>query len=171
MPDAGDQQRPAVCGGVGCGWTRAFGAALAAEGARGTGKADQAGVVGALRASRAAARAAGQRLPGVLGRFRLWRELGGGLREIGGARGRQRRERVSLGKAHSEAVRGIERKEGAAYRSGLEGSEDVGGGEDGRAAHCITIILLSIGTRSRAGCGRSGWSRCGRSTESRLTRR
>ena len=47
--------------------------------------------------------------------------------------GRQRRERVSLGKAHSEAVRGIERKEGAAYRSGLEGSEDVGGGEDGRA--------------------------------------
>ena len=108
---------------------------------------------------------------GVLGRFRLWRELGGGLREIGGARGRQRRERVSLGKAHSEAVRGIERKEGAAYRSGLEGSEDVGGGEDGRAAHCITIILLSIGTRSRAGCGRSGWSRCGRSTESRLTRR
>ena len=64
MPDAGDQQRPAVCGGVGCGWTRAFGAALAAEGARGTGKADQAGVVGALRASRAAARAAGQRLPG-----------------------------------------------------------------------------------------------------------
>ena len=65
-------------------------------------------------------------------------------------RGRQRRERVSLGKAHSEAVRGIERKEGAAYRSGLEGSEDAGGGEDGRAgAHCITIILLSIGTRSR----------------------
>ena len=67
MPDAGDQQRPAVCGGVGCGWTRAFGAALAAEGARGTGKADQAGVVDALRASRAAARAAGQRLPGGVG--------------------------------------------------------------------------------------------------------
>ena len=37
---------------------------------------------------------------------------------------RQRRERVSLGKVHSEAVRGIERKEGEAYRSGLEGSQE-----------------------------------------------
>ena len=75
---------------------------------------------------------------GVLGRFRLWRELGGGVREIGGAiRGRAevlgrfraeledrlRWERVSLGKAHSEAVRGIERKAGEVYRSGVEGSE------------------------------------------------
>ena len=65
---------------------------------------------------------------GVLGRFRLWRELGGGVREIGGAiRGdkevlgrfraeledRLRWDRVSLGKEHSEAVRGIERKAGA----------------------------------------------------------
>ena len=38
--------------------------------------------------------------------------------------GRQRRERVVLGKAHSEAVREIERKEGEAYRSGMEGSEE-----------------------------------------------
>ena len=60
---------------------------------------------------------------GVLGRFRAWRELGGKLREIGGTiRGRtevlgrfraeledrQRLERISLGKAHSEAVRKIE---------------------------------------------------------------
>ena len=75
---------------------------------------------------------------GVLGRFRLWRELGGGVREIGGAiRGRPevlgrfraeledrlRRERVSLGKAHSEAVRGIESKAGEFYRGGMEGSE------------------------------------------------
>ena len=59
----------------------------------------------------------------MLGRFRLWRELGGGVREIGGAvRGRPevlegfraeledrlRWERVSLGKEHSEAVRGID---------------------------------------------------------------
>ena len=29
-----------------------------------------------------------------------------------------------LGKAHSEAVREIERKEGEAYRSGMEGSEE-----------------------------------------------
>ena len=75
---------------------------------------------------------------GALGRFRLWRELGGGVREIGGAiRGRTevlgrfraeledrlRWERVSLGKAHSEAVRGIESKAGEFYRAGLEGSE------------------------------------------------
>ena len=75
---------------------------------------------------------------GVLGRFKLWRELGGGVREIGGAiRGqtevlegfraeledRLRRERVSLGKAHSEAVRGIEGKAGEFYRGGMEGSE------------------------------------------------
>ena len=75
---------------------------------------------------------------GVLGRFRAWRELGGGVREIGGAvRGRPevlegfraeledrlRRERVSLGKEHSEAVRGIESKAGEFYRGGMEGSE------------------------------------------------
>ena len=75
---------------------------------------------------------------GVLGRFRLWRELGGGVREIGGAiRGRTevlgrfraeledrlRWERVSFGKEHSEAVRGIESKAGEFYRGGMEGSE------------------------------------------------
>ena len=75
---------------------------------------------------------------GVLGRFKLWRELGGGVREIGGAiRGqtevlegfraeledRLRWERVSLGKEHSEAVRGIEGKAGEFYRGGMEGSE------------------------------------------------
>ena len=75
---------------------------------------------------------------GALGRFRLWRELGGRVREIGGAiRGdkevlgrfraeledRLRWDRVSLGKEHSEAVRGIESKAGEFYREGLEGSE------------------------------------------------
>ena len=74
----------------------------------------------------------------MLGRFRLWRELGGGVREIGGAiRGRTevlgrfraeledrlRWERVSLGKAHSEAVREIESKAGGVYRSWMEGAE------------------------------------------------
>ena len=74
----------------------------------------------------------------MLGRFRLWRELGGKVREIGGAiRGdkevlgrfraeledRLRWQRVSLGKEHSEAVRGIESKAGEFYREGLEGSE------------------------------------------------
>ena len=37
---------------------------------------------------------------------------------------RQRWERVSLGKAHSEAVRGIESKAGAAYRDGMKGSQE-----------------------------------------------
>ena len=75
---------------------------------------------------------------GVLGRFRAWRELGGGVREIGGAiRGRTevlgrfraeledrlRWERVSLGKEHSEAVREIESKAGGVYRSWMEGAE------------------------------------------------
>ena len=75
---------------------------------------------------------------GVLGRFRAWRELGGGVREIGGAiRGRTevlgrfraeledrlRWELVSLGKEHSEEVRGIESKAGEFYRGGMEGSE------------------------------------------------
>ena len=70
------------------------------------------------------------------GRWR--RELGGGVREIGGAvRGRPevlegfraeledrlRWERVSLGKEHSEAARGIESKAGEFYRGGMEGSE------------------------------------------------
>ena len=75
----------------------------------------------------------------MLGRFRAWRELGGKLREIGGTiRGRtevlgrfreelehrQRWERVSLGKAHSEAVREIESKAGGVYRSWMEGAEE-----------------------------------------------
>ena len=75
---------------------------------------------------------------GVLGRFRAWRELGGKLREIGGTiRGRtevlgrfraeletrQRLERISLGKAHSEAVRKIESLAGEVYCGGMEGAE------------------------------------------------
>ena len=94
---------------------------------------------------------------GVLGRFRLWRELGGGVREIGGAiRGqtevlgrfraeleaRLRWERVSLGKEHSEAVRGIESKAGEFYREGLEGSE-----KRAREAARSNGILLSCYSR------------------------
>ena len=60
-----------------------------------------------------------------------------------------------------------EKRTAAAWRGRRNGR----GRRRGRTgAHCITT-LLSIGTRSIAGCGRSGWSRCGRSTESRLTRR
>lgn len=81
----------------------------------------------------------GQDCRGVLGRLRAWRELGEGVREVGGAlRGRaevlgrfraelesrQRGERVSLGKVHAEAVRGIEREAGEVYRRGREGAEE-----------------------------------------------
>ena len=124
---------------------------------------------------------------GVLGRFRAWRELGGKLREIGGTiRGRtevlgrfraeledrQRLERISLGKAHSEAVRKIESLAGEVYRGGMEGAE-------GRAreatrrdpSQCMTVIVAETGAGSSARRRRSGWSRCGSSTESKLTRR
>ena len=94
---------------------------------------------------------------GVLGRFRAWRELGGRVREIGGAiRGdkevlgrfraeledRLRWERVSLGKAHSEAARGIESKAGEFYRADLEGSE-----KRAREAARSDGLLLRYGSR------------------------
>ena len=96
---------------------------------------------------------------GVLGRFRAWRELGGKLREIGGTiRGRtevlgrfraeledrQRLERVSLGKAHSEAVRKIESLAGEVYRSGMEGAE-------GRAREATRRDPLAVYDRYRGG--------------------
>ena len=114
---------------------------------------------------------------GVLGRFRAWRELGGKLREIGGTiRGRtevlgrfraeletrQRLERISLGKTHSEAVRKIESLAGEVYRSGMEGAED---GRvrrrGGTPSQCITVTVAETGTGSSARHRRSGWSRCG----------
>ena len=94
---------------------------------------------------------------GALGRFRLWRELGGKVREIGGAiRGdkevlgrfraeledRLRWDRVSLGKAHSEAARGIESKAGEFYRADLEGSE-----KRAREAARSDGLLLRYGSR------------------------
>ena len=45
------------------------------------------------------------------------------------------------------------------------------GGRGGTDSQCITIIVAKTGTGSSARRRRSGWSRCGRSTESRLTRR
>ena len=98
------------------------------QGARGTGETEQAGVVGALRASPAAAGTVGERLPRGAGAL-----LAGAEREIGGtirgarSAGRFRDgygERVSLGKAHSEAARGIESKAGEFYREGLEGLKE-----------------------------------------------
>ena len=96
---------------------------------------------------------------GVLGRFRAWRELGGKLREIGGTiRGRtevlgrfraeletrQRLERISLGKAHSEAVRKIESLAGEGYRGDMEGAE-------GRAREATRRDPLAVYDRYRGG--------------------
>ena len=96
---------------------------------------------------------------GVLGRFRAWRELGGKLREIGGTiRGRtevlgrfraeletrQRLERISLWKAHLEAVRKIESLAGKVYRSGMEGAE-------GRAREATRRDPLAVYDRYRGG--------------------
>ena len=96
---------------------------------------------------------------GVLGRFRAWRELGGKLREIGGTiRGRtevlgrfraeletrQRLERISLGKAHSEAVRKIESLAGEVYHGGMEGAE-------GRAREATRRDPLAVYDRYRGG--------------------
>ena len=96
---------------------------------------------------------------GMLGRFRAWRELDGKLREIGGTiRGRtevlgrfraeledrQRLERISLGKAHSEAVRKIESLAGEVYRGGMEGAE-------GRAREATRRDPLAVYDRYRGG--------------------
>ena len=104
---------------------------------------------------------------GVLGRFRAWRELGGKLREIGGTiRGRTevlgrfraeledrlRWERISLGKAHSEAVREIESLAGGVYRSGMEGAE-------GRAREATRRDELAVYDRYRG----EDWDRLKRS--------
>ncbi len=61
---------------------------------------------------------------------------------------------------NSTAVAWKDRRNGRGRRRGRTGSYCV-----------ITVVVLSIGTGSSTRCWRSGWSRCGRSTESRLTRR
>ena len=124
---------------------------------------------------------------GALGRFRLWRELGGKVREIGGAiRGdkevlgrfraeleeRLRWDRVSLGKEHSEAVRGIESKAGNFTARAWKGRRNGRGRRRGRTgSQCVTVGVVTNLTHSSTRCWRSGWSRCGRSTESWLTGR
>ena len=124
---------------------------------------------------------------GVLGRFRAWRELGGKLREIGGTiRGRtevlgrfraeledrQRLERISLGKripkrcVRSRAWR--EKSTAAVWKGQRDGRVRRRGGTP---SQCMTVIVAETGAGSSARRRRSGWSRCGSSTESKLTRR
>ena len=69
---------------------------------------------------------------GVLGRFRAELE------------DRQRLERISLGKAHSEAVRKIESLAGEVYRGGMEGAE-------GRAREATRRDPLAVYDRYRGG--------------------
>ena len=56
---------------------------------------------------------------------------------------RLRWERVSLEKAHSEAVRGIESKAGEFYREGMEGSEE----RAREAARTDGLLLRDYGSR------------------------
>ena len=77
---------------------------------------------------------------GVLGRFREELEH------------RQRWEPVSLGKAHSEAVREIESKAGGVYRNGMEGAE-------GRACEAVRRDALAVYDRYRG----EDWDRLKRS--------
>ena len=65
---------------------------------------------------------------------------------------RLRWERISLGKAHSEAVREIESKAGEVYRSGMEGAE-------GRAREATRRDALAVYDRYRGG----DWDRLKRS--------
>ena len=88
-------------------------------------------MVGALRASPAAAGILGEGRCGASGYGGSWAAKCGAIRGDKEVLGRFRAElgdrlrwqRVSLGKEHSEAVRGIESKAGEFYREGLEGSE------------------------------------------------
>ena len=98
------------------------------------------GVVGALRRQERQRQQLAKDCRGVLGRFRA--ELEDQLRW----------ERISLGKAHSEAVRGIESLAGEVYRSGMEGAE-------GRAREATRRDGLAVYDRYRG----ADWDRLKRS--------
>ena len=124
---------------------------------------------------------------GVLGRFRAWRELGGKLREIGGtirgrtevwgAFGRSWRpgnawsgsrlgKRIRKRCVRSRAWR--EKSTAAVWKGQRDGRVRRRGGTP---SQCMTVTVAETGAGSSARRRRSGWSRCGSSTESKLTRR
>ena len=129
---------------------------------------------------------------GVLGRFRAWRELGGGAARdrrddpgthgsigalSGGAGGPGNAWSGSrLGKAHSEAVRGdrelggrsLPRRHGRGRGTGAVRRR---GGTGSYSQLYDRRTVAETGTGSSARRQRSGWSRCGSSTESKPTRR
>ena len=124
---------------------------------------------------------------GVLGRFRAWRELGGKLREIGGTiRGRTevwgafgRSWRPGNAWSGSRLGKRIRKRCGGSKARREESTAAIWKGQrDGRVrrrggtpSQCMTVTVAETGTGSSARRRRSGWSRCGSSTESKLTRR
>ena len=191
----GRMGRPgAGAGGLAAGrGARGLGAASEAawQGARGTGETEQAGVVGALRASPAAAGAAGERLPWGVGALPgyggSWaaeceRSAGrsGETRKCWDASGRSWRTGYA-GSGFRWEKRIPKRREGSRARRENSTARTWKGRRNGRGrrrgrtgSYCVMVVVLSIGTGSTSSstrCRRSGWSRCGRSTESRLTRR
>ena len=162
--------------------------AVAAAGSRETGEAEQVGVVGALRAARAAAAAAGERLPWGVGALpglagagrqaaRDRRDDPGTHGSIGGAFGRSWRpgnagsgsrlgKRIRKRCVRSRAWR--EKATAAIWKGQRDGRVRRRGGTP---SQCMTVTVAETGTGSSARRRRSGWSRCGSSTESKLTRR
>ena len=125
---------------------------------------------------------------GVLGRFKLWRELGRrSARDRRGDPGTNGSAGTLPGGVGGAATLGAGFVGKSAFRSGAgdreqggrvlpRGPERIGetgaaGGAVGRALTELLPSSLTNSTDSSTRCWRSGWSRCGRSTESRLTRR
>ena len=124
---------------------------------------------------------------GVLGRFRAWRELGGKLREIGGTirdarkcwgasvrswrpgnawSGSRLGKRIPKRCVRSRTWR--EESIAAIWKGQRDGLVRRRGGTP---SQCMTVTVAETGAGSSARRRRSGWSRCGSSTESQLTRR
>ena len=124
---------------------------------------------------------------GALGRFRLWRELGGKVREIGGAIRETRKCWDASGRSWRTGYAGSgfrweksipkrcggsrARRENFTARA-WKGRRNGRGRRRGRTgSQCVTVGVVTNLTHSSTRCWRSGWSRCGRSTESWLTGR
>ena len=124
---------------------------------------------------------------GALGRFRLWRELGGKVREIGGAIRGDKEVLDASGRSWRTGYAGTgfrweksipkrcggsrARRENFTARA-WKGRRNGRGRRRGRTgSQCVMVGVVTNLTHSSTRCWRSGWSRCGRSTESWLTGR
>ena len=158
------------------------------QGARGTGETEQAGVVGALRASPAAAGTLSERLPRGAGALQAMAGAGRqSARDRRGDPGRQGSAGTLSGGVGGPATLAAGFVGKRAFRSGAGGSRARRENSTARAwkgrrngrgrrrgrtgSQCVTVGVVTNLTHSSTRCWRSGWSRCGRSTESWLTRR